>query len=143
MSKPNPRSVEVVPGGVTSAAAGPGIVIILLFLVFGAGFMGFALSDTSDSEPVLQLLIAGFGVIWVVACLAILRVYVRVWRAGRNASPDSLLTIETTLGDEAPSNAGGADFEDRLRKVESLRRDGLISEEEYQRKRESILGEKW
>jgi hypothetical protein len=35
------------------------------------------------------------------------------------------------------------DFEVNLRKLESLRRDGLISEEEYQRKRTEIMYQRW
>mgnify|MGYP003939996855 FL=1 len=35
------------------------------------------------------------------------------------------------------------DFETRLRKLNTLREDGLITEEEFQKKREEILREKW
>ena len=143
MTKPSPRTVEVSPGGVTRAAAGPGIVIAILFLAFGVGFLAVVFNETPDSEPMLRLLIVGFGLIWVVACIAIMSVNIRLLRASRNAAPDTLLTIEETAESESPTNATGADFEDRLRKVESLRRDGLISEAEYQRKRDGILSEKW
>jgi len=34
-------------------------------------------------------------------------------------------------------------FESRLRKLESLKKDGLITEEEYQQKRGEIMKEKW
>lgn len=46
--------------------------------------------------------------------------------------------------DERP--AGGTDaaeFETRLRAIASLKKDGLISEEEYQRKRDELMREKW
>lgn len=35
------------------------------------------------------------------------------------------------------------DFETRLRKLNSLKEDGLITEEEFHKKREEILREKW
>lgn len=35
------------------------------------------------------------------------------------------------------------DFETRLRKLNRLKEDGLITEEEFQKKREEILREKW
>jgi hypothetical protein len=47
---------------------------------------------------------------------------------------------------DVPLHAAGdapADFEARLRKLESLRRDGLLSDEEYRRKREELLKERW
>lgn len=34
-------------------------------------------------------------------------------------------------------------FDDRLRRLEQLRKDGLVSDEEYQRKRAELLGEHW
>lgn len=40
----------------------------------------------------------------------------------------------------APARAG---FETKLRGLESLRKDGFVSEEEYQRKREEFMREKW
>lgn len=39
--------------------------------------------------------------------------------------------------------AGSTDFEDRLRKLDALRRDGLITDSEYQAKRSEIVAERW
>jgi hypothetical protein len=41
------------------------------------------------------------------------------------------------------STSVSGDFETRLRKLNSLKEDGLITEEEFQKKREEILREKW
>jgi hypothetical protein len=38
---------------------------------------------------------------------------------------------------------GSEDFESRLRKLESLKKDGLITDEEYQQKQGEIMKEKW
>ncbi len=47
--------------------------------------------------------------------------------------------------DERPAGetADAAGFEARLRGLASLKKDGLISEEEYQRKRDELMREKW
>ena len=131
------RRLEVFAGGATRTAAKAGVVVIILFLVFGMGFVGVVLDETPESETTLRILLAGFGVIWIVGCGAILRFYVRILRGQRIGAPDSLLHIEES------SDGRGADFDDRLRKVEVLHRDGLLSEAEYMRKREEIVNEKW
>ena len=41
------------------------------------------------------------------------------------------------------STSVSGDFETRLRKLNSLKEDGLITEEEFQKKREEILREQW
>jgi len=41
------------------------------------------------------------------------------------------------------SSSTGDDFETRLRKLNKLKEDGLITEEEFRKKREEILREKW
>ena len=43
----------------------------------------------------------------------------------------------------AQSISVSGDFETRLRKLNRLKEDGLITEEEFQKKREEILREKW
>jgi len=41
------------------------------------------------------------------------------------------------------STSASGDFEIRLRKLNMLKEDGLITEDEFQKKREEILREKW
>jgi hypothetical protein len=43
----------------------------------------------------------------------------------------------------APDQDVPADFETKLRKLESLKKDSLITEEEYKVKRKEIMNEKW
>lgn len=38
---------------------------------------------------------------------------------------------------------GGEDFDAKLRKLDALKRDGLVSAAEYERKRSELLAEKW
>jgi hypothetical protein len=42
-----------------------------------------------------------------------------------------------------PDEEAAIDFAERLRKLEALRKDNLVSEEEFQAKRKQIMDEKW
>jgi hypothetical protein len=86
-----------------------------------------------------------FSIVWLLACLGIIG-YGLVNLS--TYSKKDKKRIPLTAGDVVEISSGerdaeGGDFEARLRKVEALRRDGLISEEEHKRKREEILAEKW
>ena len=135
--------VVVPSGGLVGDAAAAGIVVAVLFLVFGVGFMVYVSGETPESEGALRLFQIGFGVIWVVACLAIISIYARLLHGRSKGSSAPLLGIEGTLdGDETPA-ASGADFAGRMRKVEALYRDGLLTKAEYRSKRDEIMNEKW
>ena len=49
-----------------------------------------------------------------------------------------VIDIETESSGQV--NDPGLDFEFKLRKLENLKKDGLISEEEFRKKREEIFG---
>lgn len=55
------------------------------------------------------------------------------------------IDIDTAVNQETKNQSTyeSVDFEARLRKLNRLKEDGLISEEEFQEKREEILREKW
>ena len=130
-------------GGLVGDAAAAGIVVAVLFLIFGVGFMVFVFGETPDSEGALRLFQIGFGAIWVVACLAIISIYARLLRNRAKASSTPLLGVEGTLDDDETPAAPGADFAERMRKVEALYRDGLLTKAEYRSKRDEIMNEKW
>ncbi len=136
------RTIEVTPGNLSILPAKVGMVVISLFLVFGLVFAYVVLSDLPDSEVSLQLLIGAFFLIWVVACLAILRVFARI--SSRSGTPEdkSLFTVVHEDTDPSAPSAPG-DFEVRLHKLERLKKDGVISESEYSAKREQIMRENW
>ncbi|MBU1248349.1 MAG: SHOCT domain-containing protein [Proteobacteria bacterium] len=62
-------------------------------------------------------------------------------RAG-TPEDNSLLTVDLG-GTDPPATSASGDFEARLRKLERLKKDGVISESEYAAKREQIMREKW
>jgi hypothetical protein len=62
-----------------------------------------------------------------------------------NPSGATLYEIETEGSSlpQTPGTASGAgDFDERLRRLQRLRDDGLLTAEEFQRKRDEILGER-
>ena len=117
--------------------------------LFGLFVMVPAMSAMSSFGPAGSIGPA-FAIVWVLAAFGIAAFY------GYNAFSQrgaSLVDIDTTGqtpffaeregGPEEEDAAPGSDFEVRLRKLESLRRDGLITESEYEAKRAVILAERW
>lgn len=123
-----------------------GIVFGIVFLFFGF----FLITGNSDQpagayapEPGGSSFMAVFLVIWVIVCLGIvvynLKNLSSYSRRERERIP---LTSEDVV--EIEQDGGQAmDFAERLRKLEGLRQDGLLSEAEFQAKRRQILEEKW
>ena len=136
------HEVKVYPSRLTPFMAGLSIAILTLFLVFGAGGLLFAWQDTSDSEPGLQYALLGFCAIWVIVCGSMIRLNIRMWKISRSGEPEPILEIVEHVEPDAPRSQGG-NFETRLRQVEALKADGLLTEEEYQHKRAQILDETW
>lgn len=155
MKEPERRVIEVSAGGATATAAKGGIVVAALFLVFGIIFFAVVADETPDSETGELLVMYAFAAVWVVACGAIIVMNLRLLRKRAESPSSSLFHIEETTAparddpasdDPAPAGKAGpaqGDFADRLRALEGLREDGLLSEEEYRRKRAEIMKEKW
>lgn len=125
------------------------LIMSVLFLIFGVALMLTAANEAGGDGSGF---IMAFLVIWVVACLGTM-IYSIVNLAsftGARNRPSALAidVVEIEKEDEsrsAVSSPGGEsmDFEAKLRKLEALRKDGILSEEEYQRKRKEILDQKW
>lgn len=131
------KKIEVTPGKLTALQAKGGIVVISLFLVFGLALGYVAMQDAHGEDSSFAIAIGAFFLVWIVACVSIIIYFSRVLKSASNSPADSLAEIRIE-GDEAP-----ADFETRLRRLENLKKDGLISEEEYRLKRSQILKDKW
>jgi hypothetical protein len=111
------------------------MVVAVLFLLFGLALAAAALPDMPASETGLRVAFGAFMLIWVVACGAIIVSLARVQAAGRGAAPGSLLELQSD------GSGHGQDLDTRLRKLEGLRRDGLLSEVEYQEQRRRALAD--
>ena len=135
------KKLSVKPGEITRSASTAAIVVAAGFLVFGLVLASVGFRENGN-EPVLRFLILLFGVIWAAACVGIIVFNARLLGRKGSAGTESLFEIETEEDGRAGNNAGDA-FDSRLRKLEGLRKDGLITEDEYRRKRGEIMGQKW
>lgn len=113
----------------TRPALVTGLVITAAFLVFGVVFMVMMVKERSWIG-------VGFLAFWNLIIL-IMMGYVAYMLATRRTAVD----IETEF--VPPAGEAGPDFEAKLRKLESLKKDGLISEEEYRAKRAEIMKRDW
>ena len=136
------RNVHVTPGGLAARQAKVGIVVFVLFLLFGLVFGFIVLKETPDSESGQKFLMGAFFLIWAAVCISIIVIFKRILSKQKNPQEKSLVDLNF----EEPRGSlpvGNGDFESRIRKLENLKRDGLITAEEYQAKRARILSEKW
>lgn len=109
------------------------IVMGILFLAFGV-----VLVDAAEGEARPFALM--FGILWVVVCIGIVVYGLCILSRGK-APAIAVLDVESAT--EGENRAEGTDFDAKLRKLERLRKERLISEEEYRRKRTEIMAEKW
>jgi hypothetical protein len=79
----------------------------------------------------------GFGIFWTLAALGITGV-----NAYNFFSANGVATWEID-SDNNDRNQSNTDFETKLRSLNKLLEDGLISEEEFQKKRDDIINQKW
>lgn len=123
-----------------------GIVAGVVFLLFGVLVMsgsGDKAPGTYAPEPGGSEFTGVFLAVWVVFCVAIVAYNVKNLCS---YSADERRRIPLTSEDVVeiePDETAAMDFAGRLRKLEGLRRDGMISEDEFQRKRKEIMEEKW
>jgi len=117
-----------------------GIVAGVAGLIFGIFFLA-----SMGNDPEGAGMRGAFFVIWFLACIGgviySLMNLATYAKTDKNKIPLTAEDVVEMGPEEGRSEA--EDFETRLRKVESLRQDGLISEEESKRKRQEILNEKW
>lgn len=105
------------------------IVIIPLFMIFG--LVLFSLADR-EIMPYLAI----FLLIWEAVCIAILANALKALKLMRNGKIE-VAEISGLTGEE------GGSFATKLRDLDALKRDGLISDDEYREKRTEIMHEKW
>ena len=105
------------------------IILGVLFLPFGLVILFLA---DGEARPYVAL----FSVIWVVGCIAIIVAAVKALRLVKTGNIE-IGSVDSSNGET------GSSFAVRLRDLEALKKDGLISEGEYQNKRAEIMKEKW
>ena len=122
------RIASVRPSPFSSIA---GIIALIAMLVFGIS----SFRDTGGGFLILWVL-AGIG--GIIYFLLNLSSYSKSEISKVPLTAEDVIEINTQDDEQE-----GKDFETRLKKIESLKKDGLISEKEYQHKREDIMKEKW
>jgi hypothetical protein len=105
------------------------MVVVSLFLPLGPVFVFVA---EGEARPFVAL----FALIWVAACSAILLYSAKTLKLVKTGKIE---IAEVGDGDPARDSA----FAQRLRDLDALKKEGLVSEAEYQTKREQILQDKW
>jgi len=105
------------------------MVVVSLFLPLGPVF---AFVAEGEARPFVAL----FALIWVAACIAILLYSAKTLKL---VKAGKIEIAEVGDGDQARDSG----FAQRLRDLDALKKEGLVSEAEYQTKREQILQDKW
>jgi hypothetical protein len=122
----------------TKPALIAGLIVVLAFFIFGIVFFKILMEEG-----------AGIGMIfmafWLVVVVLMAGVLIHNWR-NYDKNPERSAAEEIVLpdGTRVQTGAGpGSDFNDKLRKLESLKKDGIISPEEFAKKRAEIMEQKW
>lgn len=121
--------------GVTPSKGAALALVVMGVLFLGFGLVLVSLGDTDEREVLLARGL--FALIWTVGCLGMVGYGLSVLLR-RRPPAEMTVSIEETADGGAPSN-----FDSRLRRLTALRKDGLISPEEYDAKRAEIMGERW
>ena len=106
------------------------VILGIFFLLFGMMFIFIA---DDEARP----FVAVFLLIWVTACIAIIMHAVKLLRLMKKIGKIEVAEIEGAVEDAS------GDFAERLRALEALKNDGLISDDEYREKRAEIMQTKW
>jgi hypothetical protein len=109
-------------------------------IVAGAAFLLFSIVPFSAAEGEAKPFAAIFGVIWVLVCLSFIIYGIYILNS-KKPSIGIVYDIEVPAARDNPVATG--DFETRIRKLEKLKDDRLITEEEYKTKRSEIMKEPW
>lgn len=107
-----------------------GIITTVLFLIFGIVFFVVLMKEGS-------IVGMAFAILWILVVLLIGGFYYYNLINYKNEEKNTAGEIVIT------GSASGSDFDDKLRKLEGLKKDKLITEEEYRKKREEIVKKEW
>lgn len=112
-----------------------GIIVSVLMFLFGLFFLSLLTEEASQVGIV-------FMIFWLIVMLVIGGSFTyNLINYEKNSA--SMAAEEIVLPDSFLPENKTADFDERLRKTEKLKNEGLISEEEYAAKRREIMQEKW
>jgi hypothetical protein len=129
--------LNIRPSKPASAGALFGLFFMLLFGIAFSVFLGNVLVE--NEAPIAMYFVFGIFMIgWLGAALYMLVYHFLNFKRAKGLS---LVDIETEPGSQADDTI--SDPMQKLRSLEALKHDGLISEDEFRRKREEIMQQKW
>jgi hypothetical protein len=115
-----------------------GLIVIAAFLAFGVWFFTVLQEDGSEVGMV-------FMAFWILIILLMGGALVHNLRAydkkAEASMADEIILPDGGIG--GTTGKPGEDFDSKLRKLEGLRKDALITEAEFARKRTEIMNGKW
>jgi len=120
--------------GKVPAASRPALISLI---IVGILFLPLSAFPVIVSQGEARPFAAIFSLIWMVACISIIYRAVKMLRLIKSGRRIEIGEIENR--GELP----GKNVAERLRELESLKEEGLISIQEYADKRAEIMKEKW
>jgi len=127
--------MSLTPGRTISAGSIVGLIFLLLFGIGFAIVVGNVLAE-NDAPPMFSLLFFIIIVAWIGTVLFMLVYHIKNLN---HANGLSLIDINT----EPDNNDVKRTPMQSLRELELLKKDGLVTEIEYQQKRAQLLDERW
>ncbi len=131
------KTLNVRPSKPASVGALIGLCFLLLFGIAFSFLVGTVLVE-NEAPLAMSIVFYLFMIGWVGTALFMLVYHILNLKRAKGLS---LIDIETESGFQADGT--GSDPIHRLRDLEALKRDGLINEDEFRRKREEIMQQKW
>jgi hypothetical protein len=128
--------MSLTPGRTVSAGSIVGLIFLLLFGIGFAVVVGNVLVE-NDASPMFSFLFFIIIVAWIGAVLFMLVYHIKNLNSVKGLS---LIDINTEPEDD---NEVKRSPMQSLRDLELLKKDGFITEKEYQQKRTQILDERW
>ncbi len=114
------------------------IVIFIFLLIFGIGFaflVGNVLAE-NEASPIMTVVFYLFIFMWIGTVIFMLFFHIKNLQSAKGLS---IIDINT----ESDLNNKDISPMQKLRELELLKKDGLITEDEFKKKRTQILEDKW
>ena len=109
------------------------LVVAVAMALVGIFFLGLLIKEGAGVGIV-------FMIFWFIVLGVIITYYIYNLKSRRG-----VVEIDAETENEAapPAGESAPDFDGKLRKLEALKKDGLLTDEEYQAKRAEIMKKEW
>jgi len=131
------KTLNVRPSKPASAGALIGLCFLLLFGIAFSFLVGSVLVE-NEAPLAMSIVFYIFMIGWVGTALVMLVYHLLNLKRAQGLP---LVAIDTESG--SPADGAAGDPVQRLRDLAALKQDGIISDDEFRRKREEIMQQKW